>query len=81
MEEYEKIYRTKFENDIEPFEKHITSEEAKELINIDMKNLATNHFGQSYLNSATIAGLMRILIKKLRVKFNIKENSSTESNI
>ena len=29
LEEYEKIYKTKFENDIEPFEKHITSEEAK----------------------------------------------------
>ena len=75
LEEYEKIYKTKFENDIEPFEKHITSEEAKELINIDMKNLATHHFGQSYLNSVTIAGLMRILIKKLRMEFNIEKNS------
>ena len=38
-----------------------------------MKILATHHFGQSYLNSATIAGLMRILIKKLRMEFNIEK--------
>ena len=28
-------------------------------------------FGQAYLNSSTIAGLMRILIKKLREKYKI----------
>lgn len=29
------------------------------------------NFGQAYLNSSTIAGLMRILIKKLREKYGI----------
>jgi len=35
-----------------------------------LKSLIKN-FGQAYLNSSTIAGLMRILIKKLREKYKI----------
>lgn len=35
-----------------------------------LKSLIKN-FGQAYSNSSTIAGLMRILIKKLREKYKI----------
>lgn len=71
LEEYEKIYKRKFKDDIAPFNQYLTDEEAKEFLDKEMDNYATHHFGQAYLNSATIAGLMRILIKKLRAKYDI----------
>lgn len=69
LEEYTRIYKTKFQDDIAPFYQYLTAKEAKEFFEKEMDNCATHHFGQAYLNSATIAGLMRILIKKLRVKY------------
>lgn len=71
LEEYEKIYKRKFKDDIAPFNQYLTDEEAKEFLDKEMDNYATHHFGQAYLNSATIAGLMRILIKKLIRKYDI----------
>lgn len=71
MEEYERIYKSKFKDDIAIFNQYSTEKEAKEFLEEDMDNYATNHFGQAYLNPATIAGLMRILIKKLRIKYEI----------
>lgn len=71
MEEYERIYKSKFKDDIAIFNQYLTEKEAKEFLEEDMDNYATNHFGQAYLNPATIAGLMRILIKKLRIKYEI----------
>ena len=71
LEEYERIYKKKFKDDIAPFNQYLTAEEAKEFLEKEMDSYATHHFGQTYLNSATIAGLMRILIKKLRAKYDI----------
>lgn len=71
LEEYERIYKRKFKDDIAPFNQYLTDEEAKEFLDEEMDNYATHHFGQAYLNSATIAGLMRILIKKLIRKYDI----------
>lgn len=71
LEEYEKIYKRKFKDDIAPFNQYLTDEVAKEFLDKEMDNYATHHFGQAYLNSATIAGLMRILIKKLIRKYDV----------
>lgn len=71
LEEYERIYKREFKDDIAPFNQYLTDEEAKEFLDEELDNYATHHFGQAYLNPATIAGLMRILIKKLRIKYEI----------
>ena len=71
MEEYERIYKSKFKDDIAIFNEFITDKEVKEILGGDVDSYATHHFGQAYLNSSTIAGLMRILIKKLREKYKI----------
>ena len=71
MEEYERIYKSKFKDDIAIFNQFITDKEVKEILGEDIGSYATHHFGQTYLNSSTIAGLMRILIKKLREKYKI----------
>ena len=71
LEEYEKIYKSKFKDDIAPFEQYLTEKETKEFLEEDMDSYATHHFGQAYLNPATVAGLMRILIKKLRVEYSV----------
>ena len=71
LEEYERIYKSKFKDDIAIFNDFITDKEVKEILGEDIGSYATHHFGQAYLNSSTIAGLMRILIKKLREKYGI----------
>ncbi|WP_236785835.1 hypothetical protein [Anaerococcus ihuae] len=65
------MYKSKFKDDIAIFNQLITEKEAKEILGEDIGSYATHHFGQRYLNSSTIAGLMRILIKKLREKYEI----------
>ena len=71
MEEYERIYKSKFKDDIAIFNQYLTEKEVKEILVDDIDGYATHHFGQAYLNSATIAGLMRISIKKLRARYKI----------
>ena len=71
LEEYERIYKSKFKDDIAIFNQYLTEKKVKEILVDDIDGYATHHFGQAYLNSATIAGLMRISIKKLRAKYKI----------
>ena len=80
LEEYEKIYQTKFFDDIKVYEKNITIEEIKNLISNLMFSSTSNHYAQPYLNSATMAGFLRILLKKLRKKDRIFKNANGEEN-
>ena len=68
LEEYERIYQTKFEADILEFEEFVTPEEARAWIEEKMQNSVTHHFGHPYLNVATMAGLLRMLVKEWRSK-------------
>lgn len=50
------------------FHEWITPEEARAWIEEKMQNSVTHHFGHPYLNVATIAGLLRMLVKEWRSK-------------
>lgn len=72
LEEYEKIYMTKFFDDIKSYDENISIEDGKKLISELIGSLTSNHFAQPYLNSATMAGFLRILLKKI-----MKERDNT----
>ncbi|MCT1796902.1 HNH endonuclease [Helcococcus kunzii] len=72
LEEYEKIYKTKFYDDIKSYDENISIEDAKKLVSELISSSASNHFAQPYLNSATMAGFLRILLKKI-----MKERDNT----
>ena len=70
LEEHERIYQTKFEADILEFEEFVAPEEARAWIEEKIQNAVTHHFGHPYLNIATMAGLMRMLVKELKRKYS-----------
>lgn len=46
-----------------------------------MMDEASLHFGQSYFNTATIAGVFRMLLKKLAKEYSVAFPATTEDTV
>ena len=72
MEEYEFIYKTTLLDDIKAVVSKSNysdlEKEIKDAVDQVMDSVyeeASTHFGQPYLNTATMAGIFRIMVKKI----------------
>lgn len=83
FKEYEYIYKKTLEEDIKYIldkAELLQGEEGEQKIIEDIKNFvhelmqndASVHFGQSYLNTATVAGVYRMMVKKLAEKYDVE---------
>ncbi|MBO5394286.1 MAG: HNH endonuclease [Clostridia bacterium] len=84
-EEYKRIYKTSVTSDLKLIE-NLAQTSSPNAINDKIKNslkdlfqYASVHFGQPYLNTATLAGLYRMLIKKLANEYNVKLRGNNDT--
>jgi len=79
MQEYKFIYKKSIVQELLDlgFTKKEIEYEAKEIYE-ELLNETSYHFGQPYLNSVTMAGLLRMMIKKLAYKHG-KQLTSSET--
>lgn len=78
MKEYKFIYGKSIEEDVNEIIRRagikMNESELQALINrilIRVEKQCSVHFGQPYLNTATIAGKYRMMIKELAIKYNV----------
>lgn len=83
MKEYEFIYKEKVEDELEYILTKAginNSKEINQIIKEELNSLQKDvsiHFGQPYLNTATMAGLYRMMLKRISGKYGVtfpKEN-------
>ena len=85
QEEYKRIYKNSLASDLKRIEQQAKTSSPSEIndkIENSLRDLfqyASVHFGQPYLNTATLAGLYRMLVKKLAIEYNV--NLYTTDNI
>ena len=78
QEEYKRIYKTSLSSDLNRISDLASIKHKDEIANKienSLKSLfqqASVHFGQSYLNTATLAGLYRMMVKQLAKEYNIE---------
>lgn len=79
--EYEFIYKKSVSEEIKSIfdkanitDKNIIEEKLK-AIREEARNKASKHFGQPYFNTATIAGMYRIIIKQLASDLHVELDS------
>ena len=86
MKEYEFIYKKKLEDEIKYIllEANVELDESTQAaisqVLFSMQGEVSVHFGETYLNTATLAGVCRMMLKKLAKKYGvvfprIEENS------
>ncbi len=88
LKEYEFIYKRKVEQEIVSILQQanvtdidlFTRENYSRLMN-QMMDEASLHFGQSYFNTATIAGVFRMLLKKLAKEYSVAFPVTTEDTV
>lgn len=88
MREYEFIYKRKVEQEMTAIlqQANVTDmdlfmrENYSRLMNQVMEE-ASIHFGQPYFNTATIAGIFRMLLKKLAKEYNVTFSVTMEESV
>ena len=80
LKEYQFIYKNSFKEDLikvlASSGRNYTNEEISDIIRLSLDETiakASNHFGQPYFNTATLAGMYRMVIKKIAKDHGVSE--------
>lgn len=81
MQEYRHIYGSRFMDDfqkiVQASEKQFTEKQIETMLQQNLNHLkgeASIHFGQPYFNDATMAGLYRMLLKRMAEELEVDES-------